>query len=186
MFDAPPKLLLGLITGIFFGFLLQKGRVAKFPVIIGQFLLKDWTVAKIMLAAVAVGSVGVYALVSLGMAQLHIKPAALGGVIVGGLLFGTGIAVFGYCPGTSVAACGEGHRDAMTGVVGMIAGAFVYVWAYPQVQSLLEALPDWGEITLPDVTGISPWLWASGLLITAAASSYIFRSFSHRSYPGRV
>jgi hypothetical protein len=62
VFDAPDKLLLGLVTGVVFGVLLQKGRVAKFPVIVGQFLLKDWTVAKIMGTAVVVGAVGVYAL----------------------------------------------------------------------------------------------------------------------------
>ena len=41
MFDSPERLLLGLVTGILFGVLLQKGRVAKFPVIVGQFILKD-------------------------------------------------------------------------------------------------------------------------------------------------
>ncbi len=56
MFDSPEKLLLGLLTGIAFGVLLQKGRVAKFAVIVGQFLLKDWTVVKIMGTAVVVGS----------------------------------------------------------------------------------------------------------------------------------
>jgi hypothetical protein len=143
MFDPPLKLLLGLLTGILFGFLLQKGRVAKFPVIVGQFLLRDWTVVKIVLTAVAVGSIGVYALVSIGAAELHIKPALLGGVIFGGLLFGAGIALFGYCPGTSVAACGEGHRDAMVGVAGMLVGAFAYVWSYPVLASpITKALPE--------------------------------------------
>jgi uncharacterized membrane protein YedE/YeeE len=183
MFDAPSKLVLGLLTGIVFGFLLQKGRVAKFPVIVGQFLLRDWTVVKIMLTAVAVGSVGVYALVSLGMAQLHVKPAVLGGVIFGGILFGVGIAIVGYCPGTSVAACGEGHPDAMVGVAGMLSGAFVYIRLYPQIQTATKALPDWGEITLPAATGISHWLWALGLVAAAAASSLIFRSFSRRWSP---
>lgn len=78
MFDSPTKLLLGLITGIAFGFLLQKGQAAKYRVIMGQFLLKDWTVVKIMLTAVVVGSLGVWALVSLGAATLHIKAAAMG------------------------------------------------------------------------------------------------------------
>ena len=41
MFDSPEKLIFGLATGIVFGFLLQKGRVAKFDVIVGQLLLKD-------------------------------------------------------------------------------------------------------------------------------------------------
>ena len=119
MFDSPGKLVLGLISGVLFGFLLQKGRVAKFRVIVGQFLLKDWTVVKVMLTAVAVGAVGVWLMLAMGMTSLHIKPAAFGGVVIGAILFGCGMAIFGYCPGTGVAACGEGRRDAMVGVLGM-------------------------------------------------------------------
>ena len=75
MFDSPDKLALGLLTGIVFGFLLQKGRAAKYHVIVGQFLLKDWTVVKIMLTAVILGSVGVYALVNEGHA-VHVEQGA--------------------------------------------------------------------------------------------------------------
>ena len=96
------------MTGIAFGVLLQKGRVAKFAVIVSQFLLKDWTVVKIMGTAVVVGSVGVFALVAAGQASLHVKPLLLGGVLLGGALFGVGMTTLGYCPGTAVAACGEG------------------------------------------------------------------------------
>lgn len=168
MFESPEKLILGLATGIVFGFLLQKGRVAKFDVIVGQLLLRDWTVVKIMATAVAVGSVGVYTLVSMGLATLHIKPALLGGVLLGGLLFGIGLAVFGYCPGTGVAASGAGHRDAMVGVAGMLFGALLYVVGYPRLQPLIEAGVDWGKLTLPDATSTSPWLWVAGVVVAVA------------------
>lgn len=164
MFDAPEKMILGLLTGMAFGFFLQKGRVAKFDVILGQLLLKDWTAVKIMATAIAVGSVGVYALVTMEMATLHIKPALLGGVITGGVLFGAGLAVFGYCPGTGVAASGEGHPDAMVGVAGMLSGAAVYVALYPNLQPMITALADWGKITLPQATSTSPWPWVLGLV----------------------
>jgi uncharacterized protein len=174
MFDPAPGLLLGLFAGVLFGFLLQKGRVTKFGVIVGQLLLRDWTVAKIMLTAVAVGSVGVYGMVAAGMGELNIKPALMGGIIFGGLLFGVGLAVLGYCPGTSVAASGEGHRDAMMGVAGMIAGSFAYVWLYPAVDAFLRTWPDWGKVTLPQVSGASPWLWIAGLL-TMAVAAYLWK-----------
>lgn len=165
MLDAPDKLILGLVTGIVFGFLLQKGQVAKFEVIVGQLLLKDWTVVKIMATAVAVGSVGVYALVSMGMATLHVKPALVGGLVAGGLLFGLGMAVFGYCPGTGVAASGAGHRDAMVGVAGMLVGAVVYVLGYPRLKPIIESIADWGKVTLPEATSSSPWPWVLGLVV---------------------
>ncbi len=167
MFDSPDKLILGFLTGIAFGFLLQKGRVAKFRVIVGQFLLKDWTVFKVMLTAVAVGAIGVWVMVGMGWATLSIKPAAFGGVIIGAILFGTGMAIFGYCPGTSVAACGEGRRDAMVGVIGMLAGALIYVAAFPALQGLVNGLGNLGEVTLPTVTGVSPWIFVGALTIFA-------------------
>jgi uncharacterized membrane protein YedE/YeeE len=176
MFDSPEKLALGLVTGIVFGFLLQKGRAAKYHVIVGQFLLKDWTVAKIMLTAVLVGSVGVYALVQMGWASLHIRPALLGGVLLGGVCFGVGIVVFGYCPGTSVAACGEGRRDAMVGVAGMLFGAGLFVALYPLLQPVIKGLGDWGKLTLPQALGVSPWLVVGGLVLAGSLALLLLRS----------
>jgi len=177
MFDAPEKLALGLLTGIIFGFLLQKGRVAKYEVIVGQFLLKDWTVVKIMATAVVVGAVGVYGLVELGWASLHIKPFLVAGVLVGAACFGIGMVVLGYCPGTTVAACGEGRRDAMSGLVGMICGAGLFVGLFPWLQPVTKALGDQGQITVPDVLEVSPWLVIGAL---AAAGVTAFLVFGRR------
>jgi uncharacterized membrane protein YedE/YeeE len=168
MFDEPLKLVLGLVTGILFGFLLQKGQVAKLQRILGQFLLKDFTVMKIMATAIAVGTIGVHVMVAMGVASLSIQTASLARVIVGGVLFGTGLAIFGLCPGTSVAACGEGRRDAMVGVLGMFVGAGLYVAAFPALQPMIKSLADFGKVTLPEFTGTSPWLWAGGLAVVIA------------------
>lgn len=180
MFDSPEKLIFGLATGIVFGFLLQKGRVAKFDVIVGQLLLKDWTLVKTMATAVAVGSVGVHALVSMGYATLHIKPALLGGVLLGGLLFGIGLAVFGYCPGTGVAASGAGQRDAMVGIGGMLFGAVLHVLGYPTLQPVIEAIADRSKVTLPDVTSTAPWRWVIALVaVLSIVLSLLARRDSH-------
>ena len=183
MFDSPDKLLLGLATGVVFGFLLQKGRVAKFPVIVGQFLLRDWTVVKIMGTAVVVGAVGVFALVAAGHAGLHVKPLLLGGVLSGGVLFGVGLAVLGYCPGTTVAACGEGRRDAVAGLLGMFAGAFAFVAVWPALQPVIKGLGDAGKVTLPDLTGTSPWLWVGGLAALGGVAALTFRRPAGRQSP---
>jgi len=168
MFESPERLALGLLTGIVFGFLLQKGRVAKFEVIVGQFLFKDWTVVKTMGTAVVVGAIGVHVLVAADMASLHIRPALFGGILAGAVCFGIGMAVLGYCPGTSVAACGEGRRDAMVGVIGMFAGAVVFITAFPLLQPIINGLGNGGTITLPQLTGTSPWLWVAGLVSAIA------------------
>jgi hypothetical protein len=172
MIEPLPRLLLGLLTGVLFGILLQKGRVAKFEVVVAQFLLTDWTVAKIMLTAIIVGASGIFALLPFGVVSLHIKPLLLGGVLLGGILFGIGMAVLGYCPGTCVAACGEGRRDAIAGVVGGLVGAGAYVALYPALSGL-RTFGDFGKVTLPNATGTSPWLWIFALAAAAILGVWI-------------
>jgi len=157
-FESPGNLILGLLTGIGFGFLLQKGRAAKYQTILGQLLLKDCTVFKIMLTAILTGAVGVYAMHETGAAFLDIWPFQPAAMLIGALLFGIGIAVIGYCPGTGMAASGEGSRDAMVGIVGMITGAVVFVAGHDAFEPLALALGDWRKITIPELLDLSPWV----------------------------
>lgn len=175
-FEPIGRLALGLGTGVAFGTLLQKGQVGKYDVILDQLLLRDGRVLDVMGTAVAVGSLGVHALAQAGRAELQVKPLRLGAVVPGAILFGTGLALLGYCPGTTLTAVGEGRRDAMVGVLGMLTGAMLYVRAYPQLKPLLEA-GDLGKVTLPAATKTSPWPWVGGL---AAAISLALLVRKHR------
>lgn len=175
MYDAPWKLALGLITGVVFGFLLQKGQVAKYSAIVGQLLLRDWTVLKVMGTAIAVGSFGVYALVALNVTPLEIKPMQLGGVLAGAACFGVGMAVLGYCPGTTVAAMGEGRADAFAGIAGMMAGAWLFVASYPLAARVQGAFGDMGKITWPALTGTAAWPWVGAVGFAAACAYFVQR-----------
>ena len=166
MFDSPYQLLLGLITGVVFGFLLQKGRVAKFPVIVGQFLFRDWTVVKVMGTAVVVGAIGVYALVGAGLATLHIKPALLAGVTVGATLFGIGISLaIALAPRWQLAAKVIATR--WSGSPECWRARWLTVAAFPALQGLVNGLGNLGEVTLPTVTGLSPWTFIGALAFAA-------------------
>jgi uncharacterized membrane protein YedE/YeeE len=149
--------LLGLITGVLFGFLLQKGRVLRFEKQVGAMLLKDMTIFKFMLSAILVGMVGITLLSDAGIITLGHKPMNLGAVLLGGVLFGAGWAVMGYCPGTSIGALGEGRWHAVFAIVGMIAGAALYAEFYPFLKSTVLAWKDFGKIGLPEGLGVSPW-----------------------------
>lgn len=168
MFEEPTRLLLGLVTGFAFGWLLQKGQVSKYRVILGQMLLKDFTMLKVMLTAIVVGGIGVYALIAMDLAALHVKPMLLGGVVVGGLVFGVGMSLLGYCPGTSVAAIGEGSRHAIWGTLGMLFGAAVYAEAFPYLGGFLS-VGDFGKGTLATALGISPWVVLAALTVATVA-----------------
>lgn len=181
MFAAPEKLLLGLFTGLVFGFLLQKGQVAKHSIIVRQLTLQDWTVAKIMGTAIAVGGLGFYALLSLGLTESSLKPAELGAILPGALLFGAGVAVLGYCPGTTVAALGQGHKDALAGLAGMVFGALLFVALTPQVAGLKKAIADLGKSTWPSLTHSPAWPWLAALALVAGGFWAIdrYRRSSH-------
>lgn len=157
MADPISKLALGLITGFLFGFLLQKGHVTKYPVIVRQFLLRDFTVLKTMLTAVVVGGIGVYALKALGSASLHVKPAQLAAVSIGGLIFGVGMVLLGYCPGTGIAAAAEGKTDALFGVVGMMFGALLFAEQFAFFGRNILSWMDLGPVTLPQLIHVPAW-----------------------------
>ena len=148
---AAPKLLAGVLFGLAFGFLLQKGGVGKFHILVGQLLLQDWTVAKIMLTAIVVGMIGVFALHHFAKVNLHIKPTRIGSNIIGGLLFGAGFALIGYCPGTAAAALGQGSWDALFGMAGLVAGSWIFAEFSASLKMTLEKWGDLGKVLLPDL-----------------------------------
>ena len=149
---------LGLVTGVLFGFLLQKGRVLRFDKQLGALLLKDMTILKFMLSSILVGMVGITLLSDAGIITLSHKPMNVGAVVLGGALFGAGWAIMGFCPGTSVGALGEGRWHALFAVLGMITGAALYAELYPFFKSTVLAWKNFGKIGLPEITGLSPWI----------------------------
>jgi len=149
---------IGFGTGILFGFLLQKGGVTNYDVILGQLLLTDFTVVKIMLSAVITGMVGVYLLRSLGLATLHPKPGSLGSTVIGGLLFGAGFGLLGYCPGTLAGAVGQGALDALLGgIIGILIGTGLFAQFFPTLEKKILNKGFWGEATWPDLLRVNPW-----------------------------
>jgi hypothetical protein len=160
----PAQLAIGLLAGVCFGFLLQKGGATRYDVILGQLLLTDFTVLKIMLSTVVVGMAGVYVLRAHGLVRLHPKPGSVGMSVVGGLVFGVGFAVLGYCPGTIAGAVGQGNYDALAaGVVGMLIGAWIFSEIYPRVRETVWPVGWFGEATLPGLLKRPAWMVAPAL-----------------------
>lgn len=181
-FFAPwGQLATGALTGLVFGFLLQKAHVTRPDVIIRQFLLKDFTVLKVMMTAVVVGAIGVYGLRALGVIEtLHIKNAAVLGNAVGGAIFGVGMAILGLCPGTGLAALGDGQHDAIPGVLGMVTGAYLYALAHPWLTATLVKPLDLGKVTLATQTHLSPWVFIVAMALLAAGGFYALERWEHK------
>jgi len=156
--DKSP-LVWGLVFGILFGFLLQKGGATKYDIIIGQLLLSDFTVLKIMLSAVLTGMIGIYLMKTLGWVELNPKSGSMGSNIIGGLIFGVGFAVLGYCPGTIAGAIGNGYLDALAGgLAGILIGSGIFAALYPRLKSGILKKGDFGNLTLPQLFKVNDWV----------------------------
>jgi hypothetical protein len=168
------SLVYGLVTGIIFGIFLQKAQVLKYDKQVGALRLLDMTIFKFMLTAVVVGSIGLYLLKDLGVIGLSLKATTIGAQIVGGLCFGIGCGVLGYCPGTAGGALGEGRLDSFWGILGMLGGAMLYAAIYPALKTSILAVGNMGKVTLPGVLGINHWVVIAMLAAIVVIAGIIF------------
>jgi len=123
----------GILIGILFGFLLQKGQVLKYDNQIAAMKLSNLRIFKFMMSGMATASIGLYLLNVLNIIELTHEPFSLFGIIVGGVIFGIGWGILGYCPGTTLGALGEGSIDALFGFFGLITGSIIYSFFYPMI-----------------------------------------------------
>lgn len=153
------ELLLGFLFGIIFGFLLQKGGVTSYDVIIGQLRLTDHTVIKIIFTAIVTGSIGIHLMRKLGWVDFSVKPGSWGKNAIGGLIFGVGFALLGYCPGTIAGAIGNGQLDALVGgLPGILLGSWLLAVIYPKIRSSILMKGDFGDLTLPKLFKVNEWV----------------------------
>ena len=160
------KPMIGLLIGLAFGFILHRAGITQYRNILNMLRLRDFHVMKFMFTAIAVSMAGTYLLDLAQLANFSIKSTYVLGLIVGGVIFGVGFAVSGYCPGTAVCALAEGKRDAAFTVLGGLVGALAYIFAYPHLKPLLVDPLSFGKITL---AGLMPWPEIITALVFAAA-----------------
>ncbi len=168
MFTGSSSLILALVMGFAFGWLLHRGKLTSCNVIEGQFRLTDFTMLKVMVPAIVVGGLGVLVLFNLGDAKYYIKDANMLAVILGAALFGAGLVFYGYCPGTAIASIATGSVHALIGAFGMISGAIVYALTFEWVKTHILNVWAFGKVRLPDMTGIPDPVWLLGLAAVGA------------------
>lgn len=137
-----------LLVGVAMGALLQRVGASSPALIARNLRLEDLSIIKFMATTIGVGTVVVY-LAGLWLPMhLEIKPAYVLGVLAGGLVFGVGFGVGGYCPGTCVVGLSEGRRDALLALVGGAFGALAFTLAYDVLLAPVVKLLDLGKLTL--------------------------------------
>ncbi|WP_079415684.1 YeeE/YedE thiosulfate transporter family protein [Thiomonas intermedia] len=156
----------GIILGLVFGYVLENAGFGSGCKLTAQLRFKDWAVFKVMFTAILVSAGGLYLLQGMGVIEvsnMFVPSVFIWGSSLGGVLIGVGMAVGGYCPGTSIVALFSGKLDGLIFLLGIAIGTLgfnsvfssIEGWAWKQVG------PD--GLTLPQLLHMPAWaVW--GLL----------------------
>lgn len=151
-FLGPFSLYGGFFVGTLLGIILQKGRLCKYDVVSGMFRMQDFTFFRVGTPLLMIGMVLIYFFKDVGLIELYIPRTVPIAQIIGGVIFGSGLAISGYCPGIAAGALGEGNLDAIPVGIGIIIGSILYAEFYHE--SILDRIIgyiDLGRITFQDV-----------------------------------
>lgn len=159
------NLIFALVVGIGMGWLLQRVGASNPRMIVANLRLENLTIIKFMALTIAVGSVVAYLLNLFVPMHFDIKPLFVAGVLAGGLIFGIGFALSGYCPGTCIVGAAEGRKDALFVIAGGTIGALVFTLVYSALEPVFVKQWNFGKVTLATVLNMPPFAVA---LIMAA------------------
>jgi uncharacterized protein len=152
----------GLLCGFLFGFVLENAGFGSPSKLTAQFRLTDWSVLKVMFTAIVVAAVGLVVLKRMGVIAddgLFVPTSLLAAAAIGGALVGSGFAVGGYCPGTSVVGLFSGRMDALVFLIGLLLGTFVFASLYgPSIEAVMAAFEVETGDTFTDAWGIPEWV----------------------------
>lgn len=149
-------LFLGLITGIGFGYVLQRSGVSDCACLFNALNLRNTKAIKLMATAVAVGILVLYPVMAVTGLTIGAKNLNILALVLGGGIFGLGFALSGLCPGTALAALGAGKKDVLYLIAGALTGSFFYALAYEPLKPILIDPLSYGKVTLPDLLNLSP------------------------------
>ena len=184
LFGENTSLLVALCLGIAFGFFLERGGLGNARKLVAQFYLTDMSVFKIMFSAIITAMIGLFWLGRIGyldLSQVHVLPTYLIPQTVGGLIFGVGFVMGGYCPGTSCVAAATGRLDGFVHLLGMMTGILFFGELFPSIEGFYNSSV-MGQITFPDLLGISPNVVLFAIILLAVGGFAIAGSIEAKSF----
>ncbi|MGO9566572.1 MAG: YeeE/YedE thiosulfate transporter family protein [Desulfomonilaceae bacterium] len=177
-FGSGTSLWVALGVGILFGFVLERAGFGDARNLTNIFYFRDMRVLKVMFSAMVTAMLGLIVLSWIGLfdysmlVDYSLLKTFLWPQLVGGILFGLGFVIGGYCPGTSVVGIVSGKLDALVFMLGMIVGIWVFAAGFPAWGSFYMSSP-LGRITLWQEFGISKELMAAAVVVMALAAFWL-------------
>lgn len=178
---------LAVVSGFFFGFVLERAGFGSSRKLAAQFYLKDMTVLKVMFTAIVTAMLGLTVLRAVGLVNfdhVYINPTFVIPQAVGGIIFGIGFVVGGFCPGTSLVAAVTGKLDAIAFLLGTAGGILVYSAVYPSIQGFATK-GSGGRLFLTDWLGL-PYGVVAVLVTLMALGMFVGAEFLERKFGGKA
>jgi hypothetical protein len=180
-----------LALGFGFGFVLERAGFGNSRKLAAQFYFSDLTVLKVMFTAIVTAMVLLFWSVGVGLVDFEkvwVNPTYLWPGIVGGLVFGVGFLVGGYCPGTSLVAAATLKLDGLFFALGLLGGIFVFGRTLPLFEHFWLESGALGRVTLFGWLGVSPPVAVVGAVLMAlgmfAGGEALERWMRRRQTPG--
>jgi len=169
------NLIIALIAGIGFGFVLEQAGFSSTKKLVGLFYGYDFTVLKVFFTAGVTAMIGVLLLGHWGLLDLsiiYINPTFLWSALLGGAIMGVGFIIGGFCPGTGICAAAIGKLDGVAFVFGTGLGVIAFAERYPFLEKIYlgEA---WGGVLMNDMIGMSKITFAFLLTSVAIVAFYL-------------
>jgi uncharacterized protein len=174
--------LIGLVTGIVFGFALEKSRVFEPGIIVGQMQLKTYVMLKVFLAAVITGLLVLAVMNGAFGVKLSLKPLLFRADLIGGLILGAGITLAGACPGTTLAQIGAGYRDAWFILLGGLCGAVFYGYFDAPITAFFSEKGD--KVGFDQLLGVP--FWVAAVAVAAALTPILTVLEAKRPWRGEI
>ena len=156
-------------VGLGFGWWLERAGLGSATKLMGQFHLSDLTVFKVMFSAIVTAMLGLFWLARIGavdLSRVYVPETFVLPQLVGGVVFGAGMALAGLCPGTSCVAAATGRGDGLVVAGGFFAGVLATALALPWMARFYGSGAR-GGLTLDAVLGIEA---GSVVLVVVAAA----------------
>lgn len=177
-FGYATNLAIAIGVGFLFGFVLERAGFADSRNLTNIFYFRDMRVLRVMFSAMCTAMVGLIVLSWVGLfdysvlLQYSLLKTYLWPQLVGGILFGLGFVIGGYCPGTSMVGIVSGKLDAIVFMLGMISGIYVFAAGFPVWASFYKSA-NLGRLTLWQVFGIPMPVMAALIVVMALVAFWL-------------
>lgn len=158
----------GLILGVLFGFVIQRGRFCTVA-LIRESVLKRPIALYVVSIIVLVHTVGVHALAAMGFVSIEEVAFQPISAVIGGLLFGMGMMLAGFCPATLWVRSGEGILAAWIALLCFMLGVeFTKAGLFKPIYTVVRDYEK-DQAFVYQSLAISPWWLVAGLATICGA-----------------